>query len=391
MNFNSIDKHVIGYFHFSFLKMSSSRKRKILPDPPSSSKAAKISAGVTTEVAVIEKRRDSWKLSDDDANSAMALMKADGLTDDEMKDDLRVFLYAKGIMRDKKPVVRKSEFNDLLNPNGSVEEVRKLKLARERLRRIVVKGEVGKNFDEEASLFDAFVAEHPEWGPENSFVVFRDHELLKDKQHAYVERVQLSGLCYMHAPVIVQHYLVAMHSHDAVPMLDMAVYLKMHMSAEALERHIWLNKGGDSKVFLEKILIQDPVPVFDSVSAKHDLESSLCQYGPCLVSGFKVETDFNSSTWQHIGKKKIVSTGLHAMVLVGFRKQGNGIRYLLQNWWKKKPFIEVDADYLESCGAIAHFVKTAQDRMGEFPTNSHDHVECEMLDAEETFDPEILQ
>ena len=46
--------------------------------------------------------------------------------------------------------------------------------------------------------------------------------------------------------------------------------------------------------------------------------------------------------------QKIDSTGLHAMVLVGVRKNGNGPRYLLQNWWSKKPFVEVDADYLKS-------------------------------------------
>jgi hypothetical protein len=36
------------------------------------------SAAVITEIAVIEKRRDFWKLSDDDANSAMELLEADG-------------------------------------------------------------------------------------------------------------------------------------------------------------------------------------------------------------------------------------------------------------------------------------------------------------------------
>jgi hypothetical protein len=323
-------------------------------------------------------------------------MEADGLTEDEMKDDLRVFLYAKGIMRDKVTVVRKVEFDNLLNPDGAMvsdEGRKKLKSARERLRRIVEKGETGRNFDmekKEKSLFHVFVENHPEWGPENSFVVFRDHQFLTDKPHAYVERVQLSGLCYMHAPVILQHYLVAMYSDNPVPMLDMAVYLKKHMSADALERHIWLNKGGDSRVFLEKILIQDPAPVFDSHSAKHDLGSPLRQYGPGLVSGFKVEKRFNSSLWKHIGAQKINSTGLHAMVLVGIRMEGNDPRYLIQNWWSKKPFVEVDSDYLESCGAFIHFVKVAQHQMGEFPTNSYDHVECEMLDAEETFDPETL-
>jgi hypothetical protein len=226
-------------FIFSFLKMSSSSKRKRSPDPPSSSNTANINAAVTKEIVVIEKRRDSWKLSDDDANSAMALMAGDGLTDEQMKDDLRVFLYAKGIMRDKSKTVRKEEFDNLLNPDGAMvsdEACKKLISARERLRRIVEKGEVGKNFDEKASLFDAFVAKHPEWSSETSLVVFRDHELLKGKPHAYVERVQLSGLCYMHAPVILQHYLVAMFSHDSVPMLDMAIYLKKHMSAKLLVR-----------------------------------------------------------------------------------------------------------------------------------------------------------
>jgi hypothetical protein len=58
--------------------MSRRSKRQRLPDPPSSSKAAMASAAVITEIAVIEKRRDFWKLSDDDANSAMELLEADG-------------------------------------------------------------------------------------------------------------------------------------------------------------------------------------------------------------------------------------------------------------------------------------------------------------------------
>ncbi|KAI3639766.1 hypothetical protein MIR68_002080 [Amoeboaphelidium protococcarum] len=362
----------------------SSRKRKILTDPPSSSKAAKISAPVTTEVSVIEKRRESWKLSDDDANSAMALMKADGLTEEEMQDDLRVFLYAKGIMRDEKPVVRKTKFNDLLNPNGSVEARKKLTLARERLRRIVVKGEVGKNFDDEGTLFDAFVAKHPEWGPENSYVIFRDHELLKDKPHAYVERVQLSGLCYTHAPVILQHYLVAMFSDDAVPMLDMAVYLKKHMSAIQLERRIWYDEGGDSQTFLKSILMQQPAPVLLPRAATDEIESYLKSFGPALISRFEVEEAFDSADWQHLGALTTALNGFHAMVLVGVRKEGDSMRYLIQNWWKKKAFVEVDGQYLLACGAAVHFVQTRHTAMGAFPTNAHDHVECEMLDAQET-------
>lgn len=70
-------------------------------------------------------------------------------------------------------MVRKREFDNLLNPDGALvsEEARlKLVAARERLRCIVGTNEVGKNFDEEANMFDDFVAKHLERGPETSLV-----------------------------------------------------------------------------------------------------------------------------------------------------------------------------------------------------------------------------
>ena len=343
------------------------------------------------ENKVITQRRVSWDLSIEDVSSAMEQMNADDLTKKEMNNDLRVFLYAKGVLKAENSVVRKSKFNDLLHPQQAMvseEQRRELMAARERLHRIVAKGESGKNFDQTKNLFDEFVSQHPEWGLVDSFVIFRDHELLKVKPHAYVERIQRSGLCYMHAPVILQHYLVAMNSKADVHMLDMAVYLKKHMSGDALERRIWQDQGGDSKVFLGCILMQKPRPRFYSLFPDRDLVPLLFSHGPALVSGFNVDNAFNSDSFQHIGEYEIESTGLHAMVLVGYRKEGDQTRYLLQNWWKKKPFVEVDADYLTSCGAIVHFVLTKQTNMGQFPTNSFDHVECEMLDVQETFAPE---
>jgi len=357
------------------------------------SSSSSSSSRLTAARGKVLTRRKSWRLSNSDVNAAIALMVSDGLTDKEMNDELHVFLYAKGIMRDKTSVVQKAEFDDLLNLDGAEvpkKACQKLHSAHKQLRRIVEMGEVGKDFNAEVSYFDDFVSKHPEWGPATSFVAFCDHELLKNKKHAYVERVQLSGLCYMHAPILLQHYLVTMCSQDAIPMLDMAIFLRKHMSAKALYDHIWSNKVGNSTVFLDKILLQDPVPVIHSLSPHYDLEPSLHQYGPGLVSGFKVETNFNSNLWEHIGTRKIESSGRHAMVLVGIRKENDVPRYLLQNWWKKKPFVEVDAEYLVSCGAFIHFMESVQNRMGEFPTNSHNHVECEMLDAEETFAPEML-
>ena len=107
-------------------------------------------------------------------------------------------------------------------------------------------------------MFDDFVAKQKEWKEEDSFVAFRDHQNLKGKSHALVERFQKSGLCYMHACVVVQHYLVAMNNDEEVPMLNMAEYLKKYMPGDRLNQHIWNNRGVDSLDFLENILKEKP-------------------------------------------------------------------------------------------------------------------------------------
>ena len=64
-------------------------------------------------------------------------------------------------------------------------------------------------------------------------------------------------------------------------------------------------------------------------------------------------------------------------------------RYLLQNWWKSKPYVEVDVDYLLSSKATFHFIKEKQLEMGDYPTNLEALVECESgIDASENFIPD---
>jgi hypothetical protein len=138
------------------------------------------------------------------------------------------------------------------------------------------------------------VRDHPEWSAGSSYVIFRDHKLLKGKPHAYVERVQMSGLCYMHAPVVMQHYLVAMSSVDKVPMLDIAKYMKRYMPVSSLSRHILEDFGGQSFEFLENILIQNPRPVFVDCDLANP--QSICKlmrkFGPGLLSHFMVSDEF---------------------------------------------------------------------------------------------------
>jgi hypothetical protein len=177
----------------------------------------------------------------------------------------------------------------------------------------------------------------PVWGdPRTSYVVFRDHPDLAEK-NAFVERVQLSGLCYMHGPIVLQHYLVQMRRVEKVHMLDMAAFLRQRMSAQRLQSHIWDNAGGDSVVFLGQILLQEPEPVISTLGSRgSDWRECLERFGPLLVSGMGVESAFQQEAAVHTGKRVGPVLGRHAMVLVGHRREGSDDRFLMQNWWKRK-------------------------------------------------------
>jgi hypothetical protein len=141
------------------------------------------------------------------------------------QNDLCLFLYAKGIKSEIPRDCRILYFQHILEAEDILHVPLKIKrnliMAKERLIRIVQGGEKSYDFTEESeNAFTKFIRNHPEWNSENSFVVFRDHPNLSSKKHSYVERFQKSGLCFMHAPVVLQHYLVSMHSDQHVPILD---------------------------------------------------------------------------------------------------------------------------------------------------------------------------
>lgn len=173
-----------------------------------------------------------------------------------------------------------------------------------------------------------------------------------------------------------------MNSDVPIEMLDMSAYMRQHMSAKALKRHIWYDEGGDSLFFLERILVSNVE--FIDCFANSDISMLIEEHGPALIRGFRIESEFyDFGKWQHVGRRKNESQRLHAMILVGFRKEKDDKRFLLQNWWKEKPFVEVDAEYINSCRATIHFVKTDQKSIDKFITNIFDHVECDLIDSPE--------
>jgi hypothetical protein len=282
---------------------------------------------------------------------------------------------------------RKDEFDRLLNPDTPA-----MAQAKERLTRIVTTGETSpqRSTLERNSFFEEFIQRHPEWAASKDvFVIFRDHPKLKGKPHAHVERYQLSGLCYMHAPVVMQHYLLAMNTKEQTPMLDMIKYIRQHMSPENLYAHIWEDKGSSSYHFLMGILAEHPLPAeiktvpVDALLSVN-LAQCLMRFGPGLVSFFKVTPAFfEVDNWSHTGPVTEDHRGYHAMLLVGHREHNGESRFLLQNWWRSKPYVEVDLANLESSGCSILFVKKPQSRMCDFPTNMETMVECDVDVSEE--------
>jgi hypothetical protein len=122
------------------------------------------------------------------------------------------------------------------------------------------------------------------------------------------------------------------------------------------------------------------------------LRDRLQTLGPGLVSQFRVHGDFaQTRTWQHDGDVEVEFQGLHAMVLVGYRKVDNGdYRYLLQNWWAEKPYVEVDLQYLTSSRATARFIVEEQKDTGSYECTMDVLVESN-VDARECYPMERME
>ena len=297
-----------------------------------------------------------------------------------VEDKMKLFLYAKGVL-DSEPMLREYCLKKIF---GNRDQSK----AFERLHRIVETGEVSSN---EAHGFENFLIKHSVWQKDVSFVVFRDHILLENK-NAYREACQLSSLCYTIGSSMMFYLLVTMQTNDVVGMVDISEYLRKHMDSEGLRNHIEKNVGGASIEFLRTLLQLPNQNTFEKPSIMScDIPQYMKTYGPGLISSFEVWSDFYDQTKDtHYGQPFGVIIGYHSMLLIGYRVDTNGkILYLLQNWWVNKIFVEVDPEYLRACGAIITFVTSQHTKVPDaFTMNYHKHVEslfdaCEFLPYED--------
>ena len=134
----------------------------------------------------------------------------------------------------------------------------------------------------------------------------------------------------------------------------------------------------------QKLTAKDIIAFLPSQLDKANLYKQLFTYGPALVSGFGVSEEFKDTDhWYHTGNQTDKFLGMHAMLLVGYRKfkkndGAENTHYLLQNWWKSKSYVEVDIDFLISSKATVRFITKEQREMGDFPVNQNVLVECDV-------------
>ena len=175
-----------------------------------------------------------------------------------------------------------------------------------------------------------------------------------------------NGLCYMSAPIVLQHYLVALHQPD-VGMIDMRTLVLQTFSAAELKQYLVEDDGGASEEVLRSILEEGSVV---TLTQPGQYEASLRLYGSGLVTNFMVD-DHAAESRSFDGRPEGRIVGLHAMVLIGTRRDAGTAKLwlLLQNWWRHSQFVEVSEEYLSNCGAAVYFVETPQSKIPErFPT-----------------------
>jgi hypothetical protein len=350
-------------------------RRRCATDPPKSDGNAGVAAvadatarkGLAADT--VRELASRWKLEASTVDEAAAEARA--LFDSS--DNGIVFLLAKGVLRDKlRPQRMRESFELVLNPPDAEWQAR-----RKRLDRLVqVEGDRAWDSAPEGwQTLDQWRAAVPGW--EDKDIFHLRHGVLLP------QRCQLSGLCYIHAPEVLQHYLVSLTDKTHKGMIDMVKLIRENFGADHLERHVFDDAGGSSLATLKAIL-EPGSECFSTRSS--DFARCLERYGPGLVTSFGVHQDFHGAQApSYDGKPAGDFVGHHAMVLIGARQDGGGKRFfLLQNWWRQSQFVEVSEAYLKACGATVYFVETKQTRIpDEFPVQLRLVAENESVDKPE--------
>jgi hypothetical protein len=202
-----------------------------------------------------------------------------------------------------------------------------------------------------------------------------------------VLRRQLSANCFIHAPGVLQGYLVQKGTKCFLEMIDLSKFIRDCAEDDLLASLVLADNGGMSLYLLNTLL-----PDFPSLVSSHlrdpkrasekgkkdalkNIIESFDSHGPALISECNLDQQFRDfhqvedNVDDPFDLYEIPSfddyipspqSGTHAMVLVGYRGNGGSYTFLLQNWWRDMQFCEVSFDYLMKSKAKVTFCYTEQ-------------------------------
>jgi hypothetical protein len=300
------------------------------------------------------------------------------------------FLLAKDI-KDKQIFVSgalRNRFHCILAPTQFIHDIdaqNTWSKCNERLTQILQYGDSTSNLlPEYVQTYEKFLELVPAWKfTSDKVFVFHREKKINPKQ-----RSQESGLCYLHAALVLQYYMVAQNKEHA-GMIDMIKMIRTCWSGVKLDKHIFDDAGDSSHQVLKTILQPETAPLSPH-SILQDSESAFMmamqRYGPALVSVFAVHEDFCGNQASHDGMPSGAPLGLHSMIIIGCRRDDhNKLWFLVQNWWHHKQFIEISQDYMLNCECVVYFVRTPQhDIPSVFPIQNHFFAENTNVDKPES-------
>ena len=230
--------------------------------------------------------------------------------------------------------------------------------------------------------FKEFTKKYPAWGDaKKSYVFWRDFPAVEhiSADDLMVARVQESGLCYLLAPIVLQHYLVTCGSGGTEhQMINAGKFIAKEFTARQIFDHLTKEDGGPSQRFAMQImgLHWNELEVADIrenlfLPTTEVLAARLKKYGVGLVSYMHADSNFNDGTdkCSYLDDDSNPDGGGHAMVVVGHRTHAGRHIFLLQNWWRNKQLIEVSAEYMAKSKAQVQFVTKNLEHIPEtFPT-----------------------
>jgi hypothetical protein len=252
---------------------------------------------------------------------------------------------------------------------------------RQRLARLLASNDTavtreGRDFSDPHVVLSAFLLAHPEWtlARDDCVLVFREFPSV---HAALALRLQVSGLCFLNAPLVCAHYAVNLRSRTvSLGVLDITAFMRCHIGDGGTARYLFSDSGGDTKSVLLQVLqpaqgaaeaelcsvSYDSLTNIPGRALGPELRALVKQNGPGVITSFRTELALAAPKTSYMGRPTSKFNGLHALILLGVRWDAASGKHfmLLQNSWESLPFFEVDEDYWVACKAQVSFIVTPQ-------------------------------